>query len=90
MLRTILLKLRPQLESVTKEPEPYKSLSEACKRTFAEILSKYPHVPSVKCSQIFSLPIDQLAKTLLPSEWKHLTPLQCVGDGNCLYRYAIS
>ena len=33
------------------------------------------------------LPTDEISKKLLPAEWKHVTPLQCLGDGNCLYRY---
>lgn len=30
---------------------------------------------------------DAFSKTLLPSDWQHVTPIQCYGDSNCLYRY---
>lgn len=30
---------------------------------------------------------DAFSKSLLPSDWKDITPIQCYGDGNCLYRY---
>jgi len=38
-------------------------------------------------STLQSLPVDRYSKTLLPHAWKHVTPLQCYGDRNCLYRY---
>ena len=24
---------------------------------------------------------------MLPDNWKHVCPVRCYGDGNCLYRY---
>ena len=30
---------------------------------------------------------DAFSKSLLPSDWIDVIPIQCYGDGNCLYRY---
>ena len=38
-------------------------------------------------SLLQNLPTDVNSTKLLPTGWKHLTPLECYGDGNCLYRY---
>lgn len=50
---------------------------------------KYPQLPYMADAGILEqLPIDARSTQLLPSEWRHVTPLTCYGDGNCLYRYA--
>ena len=45
---------------------------------------KVPFLESKEC--LLHLPQDSISKKLLPSDWKHATPIQCYGDGNCLYR----
>ena len=67
----------------------YLTLFGACKEQQISIEQMYPDIPRLEStSSLHRVPIHALSESLLPNEWKHLTPLYCYGDGNCLYRYA--
>ena len=57
-----------------------------CEETQASINTNYPTIPYVSVAELQPLLEDKYSKTLLPQERRMLTPLQCFGDGNCLYR----
>ena len=79
---------REKLEEAARGTEGYGRLSSSCANAQRLIDQKYPELPQMNTvSTLQSLPVDRYSKTLLPPEWKHVTPLQCIGDGNCLYRY---
>ena len=47
----------------------------------------YPDLHSDHHQHTYRYEVDADAKLLLPQGWKHMTPVKCYGDGNCLYRY---
>ena len=66
----------------------FDSLKQACEVTQSSIDNLYPSI-ATRSSQFQSLstvPVHQYSKSILPHGWKHLLPLACYGDGNCLYR----
>lgn len=59
-----------------------------CVRTQRAIVDAGYEVPVMQTKEkLIFLKEDAFSKTLLPSNWQNLTPIQCYGDGNCLYRY---
>ena len=51
------------------------------------LTQKFPEIPHLDGIHVLhQMPNHSLSASLLPKEWKHLTPLYCYGDGNCLYR----
>ena len=80
--------LRLKLEKTAQDD--YQRFTMACHNARTSFEQKYPVLPemeSTKVNDLQALPVDNQAKQLLPKGWKHVTPLQCRGDGNCLYRY---
>ena len=76
-------------EMLEKSSQVYERLFLSCVDVRSLIEQTYPELPQMEStSALQSLPVDMHAKTLLPEQWKHVTPLKCEGDGNCLYRYA--
>ena len=65
----------------------FKNLKMKCEETQALINASYPTIPHASIAELQPLPEHKYSKTLLPHEWRMLTPLQCFGDGNCLYRF---
>lgn len=63
------------------------NLKMKCEETQASINTSYPTIPHASIAELQVLPEHKYSKTLLPHEQRMLTPLQCLGDGNCLYRF---
>ena len=67
----------------------YSSLLACCQEKQLLFKQKYPQLPHMADANVLQeLPKDSRSAKLLPFEWRHVTPLMCYGDGNCLYRYA--
>ena len=70
----------------------YDELYRACKEIQARIDKSYPTLPLLNIKQqqsnLEGLSIDHYSKSFLPDSWRHVCPVSCDGDGNCLYRYA--
>lgn len=78
---------RVQLENAAMDPAQYQSFMSVCHNVYALFAKKYPTIPEMELVDVLqNLPVDMYSKQLLPQGWKHVTPLQCLGDGNCLYR----
>ena len=79
------------LTLVHASSDGYHALLDACKECQALIDHLFPSIPVMNISQyqshIQTLPTDMYSKSILPEEWKHVCPMTCYGDGNCLYRY---
>ena len=68
--------------------EHHETFVSACKGAQTLFEQKYPHVPMVTdVNHLLSLPADYAAMKLLPEKWRQVILLECIGDGNCLYRY---
>ena len=69
----------------------FDTLQQACKLTQSLIDDVYPSVTtsSTRLQQLQTVPVHLYSKSILPQGWKHVQPLICYGDGNCLYRYSV-
>ena len=71
----------------------YNALLDACKQTQLLIDQSYPSIPAIDINQqqpdLQTISFDKYSKSILPDEWKHMCPITCYGDGNCLYRYVV-
>ena len=67
----------------------FDTLKQACKLTQSLVDDVYPSITtnSSQLQQLQNVPVHQYSKSILPQGWKHVHPLTCYGDGNCLYRY---
>ncbi len=70
--------------------EGYPALQAQCHRVLSAIDTAYPALPAfVSTSVLQLLRQHKLSKTWMPSDLPQtLTPVDCSGDGNCLFRYA--
>ena len=67
----------------------YDNLLACCREKQLLFKQKYSQLPYMADANVLQqLPTDARSAKLLPTEWRHVTPLMCCGDGNCLYRYA--
>ena len=65
----------------------YNALLEACRHTQLIIDQSYPSIPHMDTKyNLQTIPTHQYSESILPKEWKHVRPITCYGDGNCLYR----
>ena len=49
--------------------------------------SKYPEVIILPKISVTSLHKHEYSSKALPKQTSDMTPIQCEGDGNCLFRY---
>lgn len=65
----------------------YQSLHASCITAHEDTQQLYSEIPFLNnVSSLQSMQRDAYSMALLPQECKHLIPLFCRGDGNCLYR----
>ena len=66
----------------------YETLHASCVTIHDDIHQKYPDIPFLRnANGLLSMRFHAYSKSILPHEFKHLVPIFCNGDGNCLYRY---
>ena len=69
----------------------YNALLDACIQSQLLFEKSFPSIPAMDINQhqsyLNAVPTDEYSKSILPQEWKHVCPIKCYGDGNCLYRY---
>ena len=79
--------LRKNLEEAATEG--YTQFQKSCLLASQRIKEQYSDVPFLQdCSALRSVRRDKYSIRFLPKPLSHITPLQCYGDGNCLFRYA--
>ena len=79
--------LRKNLEEAATEG--YSQFQRSCLLASQRIKEQYSDVPFLQdCSALQSVRRDKYSTRFLPKPLSHITPLQCYGDGNCLFRYA--
>ena len=80
-------RLRVKLELTALYSIDYEEFITACHAAFTKFDEQYPALPEIGIRGVLrTLPVDISSQNLLPQDMKHITPLQCMGDGNCLYR----
>lgn len=78
--------MRETLEAASVDG--FNELHSVCVRVQKAIEDAGYEVPVMQNNEkLILLKEDAFSKTLLPSDWQDVTPIQCYGDGNCLYRY---
>lgn len=81
--------LRKNLEEAATEG--YSHLQTSCllaSQRIKEQFSDPPFLQDYSESVLQSMRRDKYSTRFLPKSLSHIIPLQCYGDGNCLFRYA--
>ena len=79
--------LKSLYEAATKG---YESLYASCILKHDVMHQKYPDIPFLSSTnELVNMRLHAYSKSVLPHDSKHLIPLFCNGDGNCLYKYEI-
>ena len=77
--------LKALYEAATKG---YESLYASCVNVHDGMHQGYPDIPFLtNANDLVNMRFHAYSKSILPRDSKHLIPLFCNGDGNCLYRY---
>ena len=77
--------LKSLREAATKD---YETLYASCVSVYDDMRQVYPDIPFLSnANGLVNMRFHAYSKSLLPCDFKHLIPLFCNADGNCLYRY---